>query len=158
MYELVGAVERNRQRLRKDTYVPCEYVIALSPGQMKRMAEADFVTLMAEQLHEALQEYLNDKGYLPRGRLSVRLEEGEAGEDGYMQITTRYPRYTFPLVVPREPGRVCRPGVADRGRAAAPGGAFTPGKNRGWKRDGGGQTAASPPLAMRQGETAWKSE
>jgi hypothetical protein len=96
--ELARAADENRRKIGATTYVPCDYLISLSPRDLDDLEEGNFSALMAQELQRALREYVQQRGYRVQGEVTVRLASNERLDDGYIGVTTSF--------VPYDPNRV----------------------------------------------------
>ena len=114
--ELKRVAHAKRREIGERVYVPCDYLIELSPQNIADMREGNFASLMQDALQKAMEGHIRERKYLVQGAVTVRLGENDQLSDGYVAVTVSYspqvPIQAAGLNAPRAPQKL--PASEDR--------------------------------------------
>ena len=89
--ELLRVAHRQQVGLGSEgIYVPCRYVVALPPADLRHMEEVGARELVEKSLVQSLREFINEKGFLLNGGLQVQLTVDGGLESGSIGIDFRF--------------------------------------------------------------------
>ena len=88
--ELKSAINQNRHKIGELVFVPCDYLIQLSPGDTERFRSGGLASPLQYTLQKAVQEHVKERGYHVQSPVSVRLgEDGDLGE-GFVKVSASH--------------------------------------------------------------------
>ena len=88
--ELKNAINQNRHKIGELVFVPCDYLVQLSPQDTERFRSGGLSSPLQYTLQKAVQEHVKERGYHVQGPVSVRLgEDADLGE-GFVKVSASH--------------------------------------------------------------------
>ncbi|RYX85676.1 DUF2662 domain-containing protein [bacterium] len=88
--ELKSSINRNRHKIGDMVFVPCNYLVQLSPKDVERFRAGGLTSPMQHALQKAMDGHIRERQYQVQGPVVVRLGEDAELEEGHISVSVSH--------------------------------------------------------------------
>ncbi len=88
--ELKNSINNNRHKIGDMVFVPCNYLVQISPKDVERFRSGGITSPMQHALQKAIEGHIKERQYQVQGPVMVRLGEEASLEEGHVSVTVSH--------------------------------------------------------------------
>ncbi|BCM91947.1 hypothetical protein IAD21_03825 [Abditibacteriota bacterium] len=95
--EIKSSINKNRHKIGEMVFVPCNYLVQLSPKDVERFRAGGLTSPMQHALQKAIEGHIRERQYQVQGPIVVRLGEDASLEEGHVSVNVSHTSPSSPI-------------------------------------------------------------